>query len=63
MNIAATAAMSAAPTPIQKVWATARLKAPWIPLTMLPMNGSMVARKASGTFARIVFPRSPVPVS
>ena len=55
------AAMIDAPTPIQNVWATARLKAWWMPATIWPMNGSMAPRNASGVAARMVAPRSPVP--
>ena len=63
MNAAAMAAMIEAATPIQKVWATARLKAWWMPATMLPMNGSTAPRNTSGMPARMAVPRSPTPVS
>ena len=62
MNAAAIAAMIAAPTPIQNVWATARLNAAWMPVDDLGDERRDHGLDAAGTAARIAAPRSPTPV-
>ena len=60
---AATAATIAPTTPSQNVWAVARLKAPWMPSTIAPMNGSTAPGTAAGMRGQDRWPRSPTPVS
>src|SRR5206468_17874 len=58
-----TTATRAAPIPNTNVLAVASENARWIAATISGMNGSSSARAPIGAFARIVWPRSPTPVS
>ena len=49
-------------TPSQKVWAVARLNAPWMPSTICVDERLDRGRNCAGMAARIVAPRSPTPV-
>src|SRR5438552_1386209 len=62
-NATRTTATRAAPIPNTNVLAVASENARWIAATISGTNGSSSARAPIGAFARIVWPRSPTPVS